>query len=77
MSGLPWNSRKFSCKIYPSPWNFHLKFGHGISMCKFIPLPMEFPSWEIYPSLWKFHVRITPPLGIPEPECPLPWKFQG
>jgi hypothetical protein len=22
-------------------------------------------------------VRITPSLGIPEPGCPLPWKFQG
>jgi hypothetical protein len=32
--------------------------------------PMEFPSHEIYHSLWKFHVRITPPLGIPDPECP-------
>jgi hypothetical protein len=38
---------------------------------------MEFPSHEIYLSLWKFHVRITPPLGIPDHECPLPWKFQG
>jgi hypothetical protein len=38
---------------------------------------MEFPSHEIYPFLWKFHVRITPPLGIPEPGCPLPWNFQG
>jgi hypothetical protein len=38
---------------------------------------MEFPSHEIYPSLWKFLVRITPPLGNSEPECPLPWKFQG
>jgi hypothetical protein len=38
---------------------------------------MEFPSHEIYPSFWKFHVRITPSLGIPEPEYSLSWKFQG
>jgi hypothetical protein len=29
--------------------------------------PIEFPSHLIYSSLCKFHVRITPPLGIPEP----------
>jgi hypothetical protein len=38
---------------------------------------MEFPSHQIYPSLWKFHVRITPPLGNPEPECPLPHLSPG
>ena len=39
--------------------------------------PMEFPSHQIYPSLWKFHVRITPPLGNPKPECPLPHLSPG
>jgi hypothetical protein len=31
---LPWNFRKFSCKIYPFPWNFLVKItlAHGISI---------------------------------------------
>ena len=53
-------------------------------MCK-LPLPMEFAAWEIYSRKFhltyvlpsqKFHVRITPPLGIPEPECPFPGNFK-
>jgi hypothetical protein len=42
-SVLPWNFRKFSCKNYPSPWNFHLKFGpvYGIN----IPPPLEIPRF--------------------------------
>ena len=34
MSILPWNFRKFSCKIYPFPWNFLVKItlAHGISI---------------------------------------------
>ena len=34
MSVLPWNFRKFSCKIYPFPWNFLVKITlpHGISI---------------------------------------------
>jgi hypothetical protein len=54
------------------PWDIYSwKFPSNIGP------PMEFPSNEIYLSLWKFHVRITPPLGIPEPGCPLSWKSQG
>jgi hypothetical protein len=31
---LPWNFCKFSCKIYPISWNFHVKITlpHGISI---------------------------------------------
>jgi hypothetical protein len=32
---LPWNFCKFSCKIYPFPWNFLVKINtlpHGISI---------------------------------------------
>jgi hypothetical protein len=34
MSILPWNFRKFTCKIYPFPWNFLVKItlAHGISI---------------------------------------------
>jgi hypothetical protein len=34
MSILPWNFSKFSCKIYPFPWNFLVKItlAHGISI---------------------------------------------
>ena len=72
---LPWNFRKFSCKIYPIPWNFLVKFGpvHGISMCKLL-LPMEFPSWDIYS--WKFPSNIYPPMEFPSHEIyPSLWKF--
>jgi hypothetical protein len=57
---------------YLSLSNFH----HGTFTPGNFPLTYVLPSHEIYPSLWKFHVRITPPLGIPDPECPLPWNFQ-
>jgi hypothetical protein len=38
-------------------------------------LPWNFHPMKFTPQ--KFHVKITPPPGIPEPECPLSWKFQG
>ena len=37
MSVLPWNFRKFSCKIFPFPWNFLVKItlAHGISILNY------------------------------------------
>jgi hypothetical protein len=64
MSILPWNFRKFSCKIYPFPWNFLVKItlAHGISI-----LNWAFP--------WNFHLKFGPVHGISMCKLPLPMEF--
>jgi hypothetical protein len=74
MSVLPWNFRKFSCKIYPFPWNFLVKITlpHVISILN-LALSMEFPCVN-YPSLWNFHHGTFTPGNFPLTYV-LPWNF--